>query len=82
MASSNSSCDRDSQGCNRGHVGLRVRLHASRGRADLRARLPRQQQHQLVLEADPVEPQQVAPQIDAGMQVDIHRIAAERAQEQ
>ena len=36
----------------------------------------------LLLEADPVEPQQVAPQIDARMQVDIHRIAAEGAQEE
>ena len=64
------------------HVGLRRRLHAHRGRADLRARLPGQQQQQLVAEADPVEPQQIAPQIDAGVQVDIHRVAAERAQEE
>ncbi len=68
------------QGGNGGHIGLRVGLHPRRGRADLRARLPCQQQ--LVLEADPVEPQQIAPQIDARMQVDIHRIAPERAEEE
>ena len=44
--------------------------------------MPGQQQEQLGLDAQPVEPQQVAPQIDAGMQVDIHRVAAEGAQEQ
>ena len=44
--------------------------------------MPGQQQQQLVLQAEAVEPQQVAPQIGAGVQVDIHRIAGQRAQEQ
>src|ERR1700726_4337805 len=33
------------------------------------------QQQQFVLEADPFEPQQIAPQIDAVVQVHIHRVA-------
>jgi hypothetical protein len=65
------------QGGDGGHVGLRRRLHPVRGRADLRAGVPGHQQEQLVLDAQPVELQQIAPQIDAGMQVDIHRVAGQ-----
>ena len=66
--------------------GCRIRLgcgcEAPLGRANLRAGMPEQQHQEFVPQAQTFQPQQVAAQIHAGMQVYIHRIARERAQEQ
>ena len=63
-------------------VGLRPRLHAVRRRADLGAGVPSHQQQKLGLDAQPVEPQQPAAQIGAGVQMDVHRVAGQGAHEQ
>jgi len=44
--------------------------------------MPGHQQHEFVAQAQAVQPQQIAPQIGAGMQMDVHRVAGQRAQEQ
>ena len=44
--------------------------------------MPEQQDQDLVAQADAVQPQQITPQIGAGVQVDVHGIAGQGAQEQ